>query len=121
MAREITKGLDNISREFFEFVTPAIDMVKEGNELVVTIDLPGFAKKNIDLDIAGNVLTINARRMPEDTKGTVYYRHRPLNINKKVLLPISIEEKGPAGKATYEEGVLTLRVPITSSTVIPIS
>jgi HSP20 family molecular chaperone IbpA len=26
---------------------PAIDIIEEGNDLVVTIDLPGFAKKGI--------------------------------------------------------------------------
>ena len=47
MARELAKELDGRSREFYEFVMPAIDIIEEGNDLVVTIDLPGFAKKDI--------------------------------------------------------------------------
>ncbi len=122
MARELTKELDNRSREFYEFVLPAIDMIEDGNDLVVTIDLPGFAKKDINLRINGNVLTINAKRDPEEALGTVHYRHRPAKIDKKILLPLSVKEEDKiVGKATYENGVVTLKIPIPKSTNIPIT
>ena len=123
VARELVKELDSRSRDFYEFVMPAIDMVEDGNDLVVTIDLPGFAKKDINLRITGNVLSIIAKREQAETLGTVYYRHRPLKIDKKVLLPISVKEEEKAvgvGKATYENGVVTLKLPMTKSTNIPI-
>jgi HSP20 family protein len=122
MARELAKGLEGKSREFYEFVMPAIDMVEEGNDLVVAIDLPGFAKKDINLRITGNVLSIMAKREQAEILGTVYYRHRPLRIDKKILLPISVkEEEKVVGKATYENGVITLKIPIAKSTNIPIT
>lgn len=122
MAKELAKELDSKSREFFEFVMPAIDMAEDGNELVVVIDVPGFAKKDISLRIAGNILSISAKREQEESLGTVYYRHRPLKIDKKIVLPISVkEEEKIVGKATYENGVVTLRIPIPKSTNIPIA
>ena len=123
MAREIAKELDSRSREFYEFVMPAIDMVEDGNEIVVTIDLPGFSKKDINLRITGNVLAINAKKEPAEATGTVYQRHRPARIDKKVILPLSVkEDEKIVGKATYAEGVVTLRIPMMSkSTSIPIS
>jgi HSP20 family molecular chaperone IbpA len=122
VVRELAKELDGRSREFYEFVMPAIDMVEDGNDLVVTIDLPGFAKKDINLRITGNVLSIMAKRDQAEILGTVYYRHRPLKIDKKVLLPISVkEEEKVVGKATYENGVVTLKIPIAKSTNIPIT
>ncbi|AFU59559.1 MAG: archaeal heat shock protein Hsp14 [Nitrososphaera sp.] len=122
VARSIAKELDNRSREFYEFVMPAIDMVEDGSDLVVTIDLPGFAKKDINLWITGNVLSISAKRGQEEALGTVYYRHRPVRIEKKVLLPISVKEEDKVvGKATYENGVVTLRVPIPKTTNIPVT
>ena len=123
MARELAKELDGRSREFYEFVMPAIDIIEEGNDLVVTIDLPGFAKKDINLRIIGNILYITAKREQAEPLGTVYYRHRPLKIDKRVLLPISFkeEEEKVEGKATYENGVVTLRIPIPKSTNIPIT
>lgn len=122
MARGLARELDNRSRDFYEFVMPAIDMVEEGSDLVVTIDLPGFAKKDINLRITGNVLSISAKREHEEALGTVYYRHRPAKIEKKVWLPISVKDEDKVvGKATYENGVVTLRVPIPKSTNIPIT
>ena len=122
MAKELAKELDSKSREFFEFVMPAIDMVEDGNELAVVIDCPGFAKKDISLRIAGNILSISAKRVQEESLGTVYYRHRPLKIDKKIIVPISVkEDEKIVGKATYENGVVTLRIPIPKSTNIPIA
>ena len=122
MAREIAREIDSRSREFYEFVMPAIDMVEDGNDLVVTMDLPGFAKKDISLRIQGNLLSIFAKREAEET-GTAYQRHRPLKIDKKVILPISVkEDEKVVGKATYADGVVTLRIPLsTRSTNIPIT
>ena len=123
MARELAKEMDGRSREFYEFVMPAIDIIEEGNELIVTIDLPGFAKKDINLRIVGNVLYITAKREQAEPLGTIYYRHRPLKIDKRVLLPMSFreEEEKVEGRATYENGVVTLRIPIPKSTNIPIA
>lgn len=123
MARELAKEMDGRSREFYEFVMPAIDIIEEGNDLVVTIDLPGFAKKDINLRIIGNVLYITAKKEQTEPLGTVYYRHRPLKIDKRVLLPLSFkeEEEKVEGRATYENGVVTLRIPIPKSTNIPIT
>ncbi len=122
LARELAKEMDGRSREFYEFVMPAIDIIEEGNDLVVTIDLPGFAKKDINLRIIGNVLYITAKKEQTEPLGTVYYRHRPLKIDKRVLLPLSFkeEEEKVEGRATYENGVVTLRIPIPKSTNIPI-
>ncbi|MFL6473777.1 MAG: archaeal heat shock protein Hsp14 [Nitrososphaera sp.] len=123
VARELVKGLDDRSREFYEFVMPAIDIIEEGNDLVVTIDLPGFAKKDINLRIIGNVLYITAKRDQAESLGTVYYRHRPLKIDKRVLLPISLkeEEEKVEGRATYENGIVTLKIPLPKTTNIPIT
>src|ERR671925_464713 len=88
VARELARELDGRSREFYEFVMPAIDIIEEGNDLAVTIDLPGFAKKDI------NLLYITPKRELAEPLGTVYYyRHRPVEIDKRVLLPISFKEE----------------------------
>jgi len=122
MAKEFMKELGNRSREFYEFIMPAIDMFEDGSELVITIDLPGFAKKDIKLRIIGNVLSINAKREPEENLGTVYYRQRPNYIDKKVPLPFSIsDDEKVIGMAKYVEGVIALKIPIPKSSNIPIT
>ena len=54
----------------------------------------------------------------------MYYRHRPLKIDKRVLLPLSFkreEEEKAEGKAACVNGIVTLRLPIPKSTNIPIT
>lgn len=122
MAKEFMKELGSKSREFYEFVMPAIDMFEDGNDLVVTVDLPGFAKQDIKLRIIGNILSISAKREPEENLGTVYYRQRPTYIDKKVPLPFSIsDDEKVIGTAKYVEGVIILHIPIPKSSAIPIT
>ena len=122
MAKEFMKEFGNKSREFYEFVMPAIDMFEDGNDLVVTVDLPGFAKQDIKLRIIGNILSISAKREPEENLGTVYYRQRPTYIDKKVPLPFSIsDDENVIGTAKYVEGVIILHIPIPKSSAIPIT
>ncbi|MEO9320199.1 MAG: archaeal heat shock protein Hsp14 [Nitrososphaera sp.] len=122
VAKGMIKELDYRAREFYEFVLPAIDMYEEKNDLVVVIDLPGFAKQDINLKVTGRILSINARREEPEKVGTVYYRHRPTRISKRIELPISVrDDETVVGNATYEHGVVRLRIPIPQSTSIPIS
>ena len=124
MAKELMRELGNKSREFFEFVMPALDMYEDGSDLVVLIDFPGFSKQDISLRILDDVLSISAKRQNDVTTriGTVYFQQRPLHINKKVPLPIKVtEEDQVLGSATYVDGVVTLRIPIPRYNTIPIS
>ena len=122
MAKEMMKEIGNRSREFYEFVLPAIDIFEDGNELVVLIDLPGFSKNDIKLRIVKDVLSINAKREVEDPMGTVYFKHRPTQISKKIALPISLEDGEEAtGMAKYVDGVVSLRIPMPKSSIIPVS
>lgn len=122
MAKEFMKELGNKSKEFYEFVMPALDMFEDGNDLVVIVDLPGFAKQDIKLRIIGNILSISAKREPEENLGTVYYRQRPTYIDKKVPLPFSIsDDEKVIGTAKYVEGVIILHIPVPKSSAIPIT
>lgn len=124
MAKELMRELGNKSREFFEFVMPALDIYEDGSDLVILIDLPGFSKQDISLRILDNVLSISAKRQRNESTstGTVYFQQRPLHINKKVPLPIKVtEEDQVLGSATYVDGVVTLRIPIPRYNTIPIS
>ncbi|MDQ3840584.1 MAG: Hsp20/alpha crystallin family protein [Thermoproteota archaeon] len=123
MAKEIMKELSNRSRDFYEFVMPPIDMVEDANDLVVTIDLPGFAKRDIKLRVIGNVLSISAKREEVEDTGTVYYKHRPIQIDKKIPLPIPVDDENEqiVGTAIYQDGVVTLRIPMPTSSTIPIT
>jgi HSP20 family molecular chaperone IbpA len=122
-ARELCRELHKGSQEFYEFVMPAIDMYEDGNDLVVQIDMPGFAKEEINLRIIdGNILSIKAKRKAQERLGPVHYIHRPVQIDKRVIIPISTKEgEKVVGTAKYANGVVTLRVPIPRVTVVQIT
>ncbi|MBI5378052.1 MAG: Hsp20/alpha crystallin family protein [Thaumarchaeota archaeon] len=120
MAKEVLKEIGNRSREFYEFVLPPIDIMLDEDTLIVTIDLPGFDKKDIKLRINGNILSINAKR-ETDHDGTMVWHQRPHEIDKKIRLPIDVKEGEEAvGSAKYLHGVLTLKIPIKNGKDITI-
>jgi HSP20 family molecular chaperone IbpA len=112
MVKEVMKEIGNKSREFYEFILPPVDMILQNDSLIVTIDMPGFDKKEIKLRLNGNILSINAKR-EDDTEGTVVWRQRPRLIDKKVRLPIEVkDDEDLAASAKYREGVLTFTIPV---------
>lgn len=123
-ARELSREIGKRSREFYEFVMPAIDMYEDENGLVVKIDLPGFKRDEIKISIEEDILSIRAKKMePQDESlGTILYKQRPVQIDKRISLPIPVkEEEKVTGTATYLDGVVTLKIPISRANVIPVT
>lgn len=111
MVKEVMKEIGNKSREFYEFILPPVDMILQNDSLIVTIDMPGFEKKEIKLRLNGNILSINAER-EDKIEGTVIWRQRPRLIDKKVRLPIEVkDDEDPGASAKYRDGVLILTIP----------
>ena len=97
----LTRELGNFSREFYEYIAPAIDIFEDENELVVKINLPGYAKKDINLSIEEDILRIRAKKEPdEETRiGSIYYKQRPRQIDKSIVLPISTQDGTKSGSS----------------------
>ncbi|HEX9845578.1 MAG TPA: archaeal heat shock protein Hsp14 [Candidatus Nitrosotenuis sp.] len=111
MAKEMTKEIGNKSREFYEFVLPPVDMYLDEDSLTVVVDLPGFDKKDIKLTLHRSILSISAEKH-DSQKDNAVYRQRPNIIDKKILLPIKVEEdKEGVVSAKFVQGVLTVKIP----------
>ena len=123
-ARELSREIGKRSREFYEFVMPALDMYEDENGLVVKIDLPGFKREEIKISIEEDILSIRAKKIePQDESlGTILYKQRPVQIDKRISLPIPVKEgEKVTGTATYLDGVVTLKIPISRANVIPVT
>ena len=113
VAKEFFKEIDDKSREFFEFVLPPIDLHEENDNLIVTVDIPGFVKNDIKVSMNGNVLSINAEKK-DAVNGRTIMNQRPRVIDKKMRLPITVKEgEEKVNSAKYADGVLTIEIPIT--------
>ncbi len=114
MAKEMMKEIGNKSREFYEFVLPPIDMHLDEKTLTILIDIPGFEKKDIKLSLEGNILSIQAcKETSDEDYHKMICNQRPNIIDKKIRLPVDIDDKGDAVRsAKYSQGVLTIIIPV---------
>ncbi len=88
------------------------DISDEGDSYVLQADLPGFDKKDIQLDVNGDTLIINAERHSEkETKEKDKYicSERSYGSYSRQFDISSVD--ADAIKAKYENGVLTLKLP----------
>lgn len=116
MAKEAIREIGNKSREFYEFVLPPIDMYFDNNNLIVTIDVPGFKKEDIKLSIHRNILSISAQKKDKsETKDNMICKQRPNIIDKKIRLPMRIKEgEEKVNSAKYADGVLVITIPVST-------
>ena len=114
LVKEVIKEIGNKSREFYEFVLPPVDMYLNENNLKIVIDIPGFSKKDIDLTLCGDILSIKAQKeIDEKQTESLITNQRPNLIDKKIRLPIDIKEgQEKIESAKYEDGILTLIIPV---------
>jgi HSP20 family protein len=95
----------------------AIDVSERDDSLVVVADLPGFDKEDIDLKIAGQVLTIVAEREmdsesksgDEDHGEFLRRERRSQSVRRSFRLPVEVDEESTS--ASYQNGVLTVTLP----------
>jgi HSP20 family protein len=89
-----------------------LDAYRAGDSFVVELDLPGVDPGSIDLDVERNVLTIRAERRPTVAKDTeVIASERPRGVfSRQLFLGETLDTERI--DATYDTGVLTLRIPV---------
>lgn len=91
--------------------SPTTDVYTSGDNVVVEAHLPNFSKDDIDLDIDGRVLTINASRhsREEDADRKYVIRESSSSFQRRVTLPEGVDTD--AITAQFTDGVLTITVP----------
>jgi len=99
-----------------------IEETRENGNLVIRAELPGInAEKDVDISLLGNVLTIQAeRREKREDKDAGVYRSefRYGSFARQLSLPrgCSLDDV----KASYENGILEVKVPMNGSSEKPV-
>jgi HSP20 family protein len=116
------RDLDRLTQQLFGSQAPGtwsrpspmpMDAYRAGDKYVVSFDLPGVTPDAIDLDVERNVLTVKAERRPlELGEGVeVQVAERPLGVfSRQLFLGDTLDATHI--EASYDAGVLTLRIPI---------
>ncbi|MBN2517790.1 MAG: Hsp20/alpha crystallin family protein [Candidatus Altiarchaeota archaeon] len=80
---------------------PLVDVVDEGRDIVITAELPGVNKEDIELELNEGVLEIKV-----DTERRAYY--------KSIALPAKVKTDDVT--TSYNNGILEVRLPKTEPT-----
>ena len=89
-----------------------MDVVRRGDAVIVSLDLPGVAQEALEVTVDGHVLTIAAERPLQQQDGdTVYLRGRAYGaVKRQLTLPDDLDVDRI--EASFEHGVLELRIPV---------
>ena len=91
---------------------PAVDMYDTKDELVVSTELAGLNEKDIHLSITGDVMTVRGERhWNQEVKQDHYYRSERWYGKFERSLPLPVPVQSDKVKASYRDGVLTIRLP----------
>jgi HSP20 family protein len=119
------REFDRLAQQFFGSQAPGtwsrptampMDAYRQGDQYVVSFDLPGISPNAIDLDVERNVLTVKAERRPPDLGEGVEMEvaERPLGVfSRQLFLGDTLD--ADRIEAGYEAGVLTLKIPIAEA------
>ena len=95
---------------------PAIDVVKEGNDLIAHVELPGVDPKDVEITVTGNLLTVKGERKLEKEYNNEDYFSREISygsFERSVMLPVEVNPDKI--KATYKKGLLEIRMPAAAA------
>lgn len=95
-----------------EMPMPKVDVIDRDNEVVVRAEVPGVEKKDLDVSVTENTVTIKGTSSHEEKeeKGD-YYRSEISrgSFSRTVALPGNVNSE--AAKASFKDGVLELVMP----------
>ncbi|MPM80366.1 Spore protein SP21 [bioreactor metagenome] len=104
------------NRYVSETLSPLTDVAEEDNKVIVTTDLPGIDRENVELSLKDNFLVISAQKgKEEETEKEGYLRKERsvMRYYREIPLPGSVTEEGAT--AQLKNGVLTVTLPKTKS------
>ncbi|MFF4211068.1 Hsp20/alpha crystallin family protein [Streptomyces sp. NPDC001796] len=110
------RELDRLTQQVFGGAArPAamqMDAYRSGDELVVHFDLPGVDPESIDLDVERHVLNVRAERRSAAPEGAdMLVAERPTGtFTRQLFLGDTLDTERI--DASYDAGVLTLRIPV---------
>lgn len=116
-SRPVQWGWPQLSRTRmpFEGKLPSIDVVDRESEILVRAELPGVDKKDLDITVSDDSVTIkgSTKRESKEEKGD-YYRCEITqgSFARTIALPCAVSSE--KGKASFKDGMLELVLPKTA-------
>jgi len=103
--------------EGFELVAPRVDLIDREGEILVRAEVPGVEKKDLHVDLTGQLLTIRGerRREEKEEEGELF---RAEIARGSFSRSIRVPEDGDYEKAQaeFKDGMLEIHLPKTHKT-----
>jgi HSP20 family protein len=97
---------------FKEKMMPSVDLEDRGKEFQLIVDLPGFSKDDVKIEVSDDSVTINAEKnITEKEKKKNYVRQERVTqtFHRSIWLPENVNPNDT--KASLTNGVLELTLP----------
>ncbi len=91
---------------------PALDVHEDKDNYLVSLELPGLKKEEIDISLQGGVLTVSGERKREsENRDSDTFRSERYfgKFQRSVTLPAVVDSAKV--KATYKDGILSVKLP----------
>jgi len=94
--------------------SPSVDIFEEKDDVVVKTELPGMTKKDIEVNISDDTITLSGEKKKEEKveKKNYYHLERSYgSFSRSFRLPTDVQTD--KAKASFKNGVLEIRIPKT--------
>ena len=111
---DLTNGFGLSSSQGTSNLMPSIDVTETDNEIAITAEIPGLERKDVDISLEEDVLTIRGEKKMEaekkDKDKNVHLAERSYGVFYRVLqLPPGVEPSSV--QAMMSKGVLKITIP----------
>ena len=97
-----------------EEIAPSVDIFRDGDDVVVHVELPGLKKEDIEVNLSENTLTLTGEKKKEKKiEKKDYYRMESSyeSFARSISLPPDVQTD--KARAQFRDGVLGIRLPRT--------
>lgn len=96
----------------FELKSPKVDVIERDNNIIVKAEIPGINKKDLDISVSENSVTIKGETKSETKEEKDNYIHSEIrkgSVLRTVPLPCPVNADKASAK--FSDGVLELTLP----------
>ncbi|WP_226479072.1 Hsp20/alpha crystallin family protein [Natrinema amylolyticum] len=92
----------------------SLDLADEGDEFVVTIDVPGYESDDLELRLSGQTLAVSGERehrqeIGGDEENYIRRERKTQSFSRQLRVPEPVDADGV--QASVNNGILTIRLP----------
>ena len=99
-------------RKFTEVWVPSVNILETDDDVIVIIELPGMEEKDFNVNIHGDLLTIQGEKTTDNEmlKRNCFYKEIYLgSFQRSCVLLVNVE--GDKAVSHFNNGILTLTIP----------